>query len=75
MEQSVPKRQHIKFRRRTQKKAYNTLHVSDGLSVPRQKSKTVHTASYHTGSVAACQQAATEPVRHMPDAVCTFLDS
>ena len=32
----------------------NTLHVSDGLSVRHQESKTVHTASYHTGSVAAC---------------------
>ena len=32
----------------------NTLHVSDGLSVHHQESKTVHTASYHTGSVAAC---------------------
>ena len=31
----------------------NTLHVSDGLSVRHQESKTVHTASYHTGSVAA----------------------
>jgi hypothetical protein len=30
------------------------LHVSDGLSVHHQESKTVHTASYHTGSVAAC---------------------
>jgi hypothetical protein len=34
----------------------NTLHVSDGLSVHHQESKTVHTASgiYHTCSVAAC---------------------
>ena len=32
----------------------NTLHVSDGLSVHHQESKTVHTASYHTGFVAAC---------------------
>ena len=34
----------------------NTLHVSDGLSVHHQESKTVHTASVirHTGSVAAC---------------------
>ena len=34
----------------------NTLHVSDGLSVHHQESKTVHTASgiCHTGSVAAC---------------------
>ena len=33
-----------------------TLHVSDGLSVHHQESKTVHTASgiCHTGSVAAC---------------------
>jgi hypothetical protein len=33
----------------------NTLHVSDGLSVHQQESKTVHTASgiCHTGSVAA----------------------
>ena len=53
----------------------NTLHVSDGLSVHHQESKAVHTASgiYHRGSVAACQQAATEPVWY--DAVCTFLDS
>ena len=45
----------------------------DGLSVHHQESKTVHTASYHTGSVAACWQAATEPVWY--DAVCTVLDS
>ena len=34
----------------------STLHVSDGLSVGHQESKTVHTASgiYHRGSVAAC---------------------
>jgi len=34
----------------------NTLQVSDGLSVHRRESKTVHTASgiCHTGSVAAC---------------------
>jgi len=32
----------------------NSLHVSDGLSVHHQESKTVHTASYHTGSVATC---------------------
>jgi hypothetical protein len=34
----------------------NILHVSDGLSVHHQESKTVHTASgiCHTGSVAAC---------------------
>jgi len=32
----------------------NNLHVSDGLSVHHQESKTVHTASHHTGSVAAC---------------------
>jgi hypothetical protein len=34
----------------------NTLHVSDGLSIHHQESKTVNTASAicHTGSVAAC---------------------
>jgi hypothetical protein len=34
----------------------STLHVSDGLSVHHQESKTVHTASgiCHTGSAAAC---------------------
>ena len=32
----------------------NTLDVSDSLSVHHQESKTVHTASYHTASVAAC---------------------
>ena len=34
----------------------DTLHVSDGLSVHHQESKTVHTASgkCHTGSVATC---------------------
>ena len=32
----------------------NSLHVSDGLSVRHHESKTVHTASYRTGSVAAC---------------------
>jgi hypothetical protein len=31
----------------------NTLHVSDGLSVHHQESKTVHTESYRAGSVAA----------------------
>jgi len=31
-----------------------TLHVSDGLSIPHQESTAVHSASYHTGSVAAC---------------------
>jgi len=41
---------------------------SDGLSVHHQESKTVHTASYH-------KQAATEPVWHIRDAVCTVLDS
>ena len=53
----------------------NTLHVSGGLSVHHQKSKTVHIASgiCHTGSVAACQQAATEPVWYAT--VCTGLDS
>jgi len=40
----------------------NTLHVSDGPSVHHQESRTVHTASYLTGSVAACKQAATVPV-------------
>ena len=36
----------------------NTLHVSHGLSVHHQESKTVHTASgvCHTGSVAASKQ-------------------
>ena len=36
----------------------NTLHVSDGLSVHHQESKTVHTASgiCQTGAVAACKQ-------------------
>ena len=49
----------------------NTLHVSDGLSVHHQESKTVHTASgiCHTGSV----QATTERIWY--DAVCTVLDS
>ena len=34
----------------------NSLHVSDGLSVHHQESKTVNTASgiCHTGSVAVC---------------------
>jgi hypothetical protein len=45
----------------------NTLHVLNGLSVHHQESKTVRTAS-------ACYQAATEPVRHVPDAACTVLD-
>jgi len=42
----------------------NTLHVLDYPSVHHQESKTVHTASgiCHTGFVAACWQAATEPV-------------
>jgi hypothetical protein len=31
-----------------------TLHISDGLSVHHQQSKTVYTASYYTGSVASC---------------------
>ena len=46
------------------RKMMMTLHVSDGLSVHHEESKTVHTASgiCHTGSVAACQQVATEPV-------------
>ena len=53
----------------------NILHVSDGLPVHHQESKTVHTASgiCHTGSVAACWQAAIEPVLY--DSVCTVLDS
>ena len=40
-----------------------------------QECKTVNTLSgiIHTGSVAACQQAATDPVWY--DAVCTVLDS
>jgi hypothetical protein len=50
-----------------------TLYVSNDLSAHHLESKTVHTASYHTGSVAACYQAATEPVWHIPDAVCTVL--
>jgi len=70
----------------------NTLHVSVGLSVHHQESKTVHTAPgiCQTDTVACLlagtrwnsvpsrlskQQAATEPVRHIPDAVCTALDS
>jgi hypothetical protein len=53
----------------------NILHVSDGLFIHHQESKTVHTVSgvCHTGSVAACQQAATEDVWY--DAVCTVLHS
>jgi len=49
----------------------NTLHVSDRLSVHHQESKTVYTALgiCHTGSVAAWS------IRHIPDAVCTVLDS
>jgi len=52
-----------------------TLHVSNGFPVHHQEFKTVHTASgiRHTVSMAACQQAATEPVSY--DAVCTILDS
>jgi len=50
-----------------------TLHVSEGLSVHHQESKTVHTGPgiCHTVSVAA----ATEPVWHIPDDVCIVLDS
>jgi len=53
----------------------STLHVSDGLSVHQQESKTVHTASgmCHTGSGTA--QSVAAPVWHIPDAVCTVLDS
>jgi len=32
------------------------IYVSDGPSVHHQESKTVHTTSYHTGSVAASKQ-------------------
>jgi hypothetical protein len=54
-----------------------TLHVSDGLSVHHQEFKTVNTPSgiCHTGSVAACKQAATEPVWHTPDGMFTVLNS
>jgi hypothetical protein len=62
------------------------LHVSDGLSVHHQESNTVHTASdvcqigngnekelqFHL--VPASKQSA-ESVWHIPDAVCTVLDS
>ena len=40
-----------------------TVHISDGLSVHHEESKTVPTASYHTGSVTYSY------------AVCTVLDS
>jgi hypothetical protein len=40
-----------------------------------KRSQNVHTAPYHTDSVAACYQAATESLWHIPDAVCTVLDS
>jgi hypothetical protein len=39
-----------------------TLYMFRTVSVHHQESKAVHTASYHTGSVATCQQAATESV-------------
>ena len=69
----------------------STPHVSGGLSVHHQESKTVHTASgvCQTDSadcllagtrwnefqlVPASKQAA-ESVSHIPDAVCTVLDS
>ena len=60
-----------------------TLQVSDGLSIHRQEFKTVHTASgiCCTGSLTACQRAnapchaVNEPVRNIPDAVCTVLNS
>ena len=51
----------------------NTLHALNGLSAHHQEFKTVHTALYHTASVAACYQGATEPVWY--DAVCRVLDS
>ena len=69
----------------------STVHVSDGISVHHQESKTVHTASgvcqtdsadcllagtrwkqFHL--VTASKQSA-ESVSHIPDAVCTVLDS
>jgi hypothetical protein len=42
------------YRTRRKFEIKNTLHVSDGLCVHHQESKTVHTASYYTGSVTAC---------------------
>jgi len=47
----------------------NGLLVSDSLSVHHQESKTVHTGIWYMSA------AATEPVRHIPNAVCTVLDS
>jgi len=46
-----------------------TLHVPDGLSVRHQEFKTVYTASgiCHTGSVAACWQAATDRRKDRPE--------
>jgi len=52
--QSVPKRRHIKFRRReiTQKKTYNkTVHVSDSPSVHHQEFSTVHTTMIYVTHV------------------------
>ena len=54
------------------------LHVSDGLSVHHQESKTLHTASgiCRTGSVVCLSsKQTTEPVRHIPDVGCKVLDS
>ena len=67
----------------------STLHVSDGLSVHHQESKTVHTAlgimSYGFCCLLAsgnemehlvpASKQITEPVQHIPNALCTVLDS
>ena len=50
-----------------------TLRVSDGLSVHNQESKTVRTASGMSYRFCGCLLA--EPLWHIPDAVCTVLDS
>jgi len=56
----------------------STLHVSDGLSVHHQESKTVHTASGICLVQVLWLLAGKQPqtcTRHIPDAVCTVLDS
>jgi hypothetical protein len=47
----------------------STLHVSDSLSVCHWESRTVHTA------LGRCHTGYAVPVWHLPNAVCTVLDS
>ena len=62
MEQSVPKRRHIKFRRRgiTQKKAYNTYHYLTHITLYDCKAHTLMQTTQHNATSILTQTTAFE---------------